>query len=188
MKELPAGQRRVTKLQFRGNFMDLGEVVTEGVPAAFPPLPPGEKNRLTLAKWVVSKDNPLTARVVANRFWEHLFGTGLVRTSEEFGAQGEQPSHPELLDWMAVELQSDWNVKRFLRLLVTSAAYRQSSRVTPALVERDPENRLLARGPRFRADGRGGAGPSPSPASGLLSERRRAGRRSTRRCRRTYWG
>jgi hypothetical protein len=140
----------VTKLQFRGNFLDLGEVVTEGVPAAFHPLPPGEKNRLTLAKWLVSKDNPLTARVVANRYWEQLFGNGLVRTSEEFGAQGEQPSHPELLDWLAVELQSDWNVKRFLRLLVTSAAYRQSSRVTPALVERDPENRLLARGPRVR--------------------------------------
>ncbi|MFO0801151.1 MAG: PSD1 and planctomycete cytochrome C domain-containing protein [Gemmataceae bacterium] len=150
MKELPAGQRRVTKLQFRGNFMDLGEVVTEGVPAALHPLPAGEKNRLTLAKWVVSEDNPLTARVVANRFWEQIFGTGLVRTSEEFGAQGELPSHPELLDWLAVDLQSDWNVKRFLRLLVTSAAYRQSSKVTPALVERDPENRLLARGPRVR--------------------------------------
>ncbi|QDU21457.1 PSD1 and planctomycete cytochrome C domain-containing protein [Urbifossiella limnaea] len=150
LKELPQGQRRVTKLQFRGNFMDLGEVVTEGVPAALHPLPAGEKSRLTLAKWVVSKDNPLTARVVANRFWEQIFGTGLVRTSEEFGAQGELPSHPELLDWLAVELQSDWNVKRFLRLLVTSAAYRQSSKVTPALVERDPENRLLARGPRVR--------------------------------------
>ena len=150
MKELPAGQRRVTKLQFRGNFLDLGDVVTEGVPAALHPLPAGGKNRLTLAKWVVSKDNPLTARVVANRFWEQLFGNGLVRTSEEFGAQGELPSHPELLDWLAVELQSDWNVKRFLRLLVTSAAYRQTSKVTPALVERDPENRLLARGPRVR--------------------------------------
>ncbi|MBN9523643.1 PSD1 domain-containing protein [bacterium] len=150
MKELPAGQRRTTKLQFRGNFLDTGDVVTEGVPAAFHPFPTGEKNRLTLAKWLVGKDNPLTARVVANRFWEQIFGTGLVRTSEEFGAQGELPSHPELLDWLAVELQSDWNVKRFLRLLVTSAAYRQSSKVTPELVERDPENRLLSRGPRVR--------------------------------------
>jgi len=156
MKELPAGQRRVTKLQFRGNFLDLGEVVTEGVPAAFHPIqkargrPSPGFDRLDLAEWVVSPKNPLTARVVANRYWEQLFGNGLVRTSEEFGAQGEQPSHPELLDWLAVELQSDWNVKRFLRLLVTSAAYRQSSRVTPALVERDPENRLLARGPRVR--------------------------------------
>ena len=98
----------------------------------------------------MSAENPLTARVVANRFWEQIFGTGLVRTSEEFGTQGELPSHPELLDWLAVELQSDWNMKRFLKLLVMSAAYRQSARVTPELYERDPENRLLARGPRVR--------------------------------------
>ncbi|HEX4607259.1 MAG TPA: DUF1553 domain-containing protein, partial [Urbifossiella sp.] len=150
MKELPAGQRRTTRIQFRGNFLDLGEEVKEGMPAAFPPLPAGPKDRLALAKWLVGPDNPLTARVVANRFWEQIFGTGLVRTSEEFGAQGEQPSHPDLLDWLAVELRTDWNAKRFLRLLVTSAAYRQSSKVTPALVERDPENRLLARGPRVR--------------------------------------
>jgi mono/diheme cytochrome c family protein len=150
MRELPAGQRRTTRLQFRGNFLDLGEEVKEGVPAAFPPLPAGPKDRLALAKWLVAPDNPLTARVVTNRLWEQVFGSGLVRTSEEFGAQGELPSHPELLDWLAAELRSDWDVKRFLRLLVTSAAYRQSSRVTPALVERDPENRLLARGPRVR--------------------------------------
>jgi hypothetical protein len=151
MKELTGAQRRKTRIQFRGNFLDLGEEVTEGVPAAFHPLPKGAPlNRLTLARWLVSPENPLTARVIANRFWEHVCGVGLVRTSEEFGTQGELPSHPELLDWLALDLQSDWNVKRFLKLLVTSAAYRQSSRVTPGLFEKDPENRLLARGPRVR--------------------------------------
>jgi hypothetical protein len=149
MKELPAGHRRKTRLQFRGNFMDLGDEVTEGVPAAFHKNP-GGSTRLDLAKWLVSPENPLTARVIANRFWEQLFGIGLVRTSEEFGAQGEQPSHPELLDWLAVELQTDWNVKRFLKLLVMSAAYRQSARVTAEQFERDPENRFVARGPRVR--------------------------------------
>ncbi len=159
LEELPAGQRRKTRLQFRGNYQDLGDEVTEGVPAAFPPLTPptSGRSRFDLAKWLVSPENPLTARVVANRFWEQLFGTGIVRTSEEFGAQGEQPTHPELLDWLAVELASpprergeSWDVKRFLKLLVTSATYRQSAKVTPELFERDPENRLFARGPRVR--------------------------------------
>jgi hypothetical protein len=151
MRELTEAQRRKTRIQFRGNFLDLGDEVTEGVPAAFHPLPKDAPvNRLGLAKWLVSPENPLTARVIANRFWEQIFGVGLVRTSEEFGTQGELPSHPELLDWLACELQSDWDVKRFLKLLVTSAAYRQSAKVTPALFERDPENRLLARGPRVR--------------------------------------
>ena len=155
LKELPADQRRKTRLQFRGNFMDLGDEVTEGVPAIFPPLPrppvaTGGLTRLHLANWLISPENPLTARVVANRFWEQFFGVGIVRTSEEFGIQGELPSHPELLDWLAVELQTDWDVKRFLKLLVTSATYRQSAKVTPELFERDPENRLLARGPRVR--------------------------------------
>jgi hypothetical protein len=108
-------------------------------------------NRLTLARWLVDENNPLTPRVIANRFWETIFGIGLVRTSEEFGAQGEQPSHPELLDWLATELvRQKWDMKKFLKLLVTSATYRQSSKVMPELVERDPDNRLLARGPRFR--------------------------------------
>ncbi len=152
MRELTGAQRRKTRLQFRGNFLDLGDEVTEGTPAAFHPFPEdAPKTRLELARWLVSDENPLTARVIANRFWEQLFGTGIVRTSEEFGTQGEPPSHPELLDWLATELVSQkWDVKRFLKLLVTSAAYRQSAKVTPELVERDPENRLLARGPRVR--------------------------------------
>lgn len=151
MRELPAGAQRETRLQHRGNFLDLGEVVTAGVPAAFPPLPAGPRNRLSLARWLVSRENPLTARVTVNRLWEKVFGVGLVRTVEEFGSQGELPSHPELLDWLAVEfMESGWDVQHILRLLVTSAAYRQSSAVSAELAARDPENRLLARGPRFR--------------------------------------
>ncbi|HET6573086.1 MAG TPA: DUF1549 domain-containing protein, partial [Fimbriiglobus sp.] len=106
LRELPADERRTTKLQYRGNFLDTGEAVTAGVPAAFPPLAKvASPNRLTLAKWLVSPDNPLTPRVMANRLWEQIFGIGLVRTSEEFGTQGELPSHPQLLDWLAVEFR-----------------------------------------------------------------------------------
>jgi mono/diheme cytochrome c family protein len=151
MRELKGGQRRKTKIQHRGNFLDLGKEVTEGTPAAFPPLPPGPRDRLALAKWLVDDKNPLTARVTANRLWEQIFGTGIVASSEEFGAQGELPFHPELLDWLATELvHLKWNQKEFLRLLVTSAAYQQSSKVSPELIQRDPDNRLLSRGPRFR--------------------------------------
>lgn len=152
VRELAAGQRRSTRLQFRGNYLDQGDEVTEGVPAAFPPLPADAPvNRLAVARWLVDAENPLTARVIANRFWEQIFGIGIVRTSEEFGSQGELPTHPELLDWLATELLAQhWDVKQFLRLLVVSSAYRQSSRVTPEMAERDPDNRLLARGPRFR--------------------------------------
>ena len=152
MRDLAAAQRRKTHVQIRGNYLSLGEEVSEGVPAAFNPLPKDAPlNRLTLAKWLVDERNPLTPRVTANRFWEMIFGIGLVRTSEEFGAQGELPSHPELLDWLAGELvRGKWDAKRFLKTIVMSATYRQSSRVTPELAERDPENRLLARGPRFR--------------------------------------
>ena len=152
MRELAGDQRRRTKIQLRGNFQVLTDEVSEGVPAAFNPLPKGAPmNRLTLARWLVDENNPLTARVIANRFWESIFGTGIVRTSEEFGAQGEPPSHPELLDWLATELiREKWDVKKFLKLLVTSATYRQSSKVTPEIAERDPDNRLLAHGPRFR--------------------------------------
>ena len=152
MKELAANQRRKTKLQYRGNFEDLGQEVTEGTPASFHPLPADAPlNRLTLAKWLIDPNNPLTARVIANRFWEQIFGIGIVSTSEEFGSQGDQPYHPELLDWLATELvDRRWDMKSFVKLLVMSAAYRQSSKVTPELFERDPDNRLLARGPRFR--------------------------------------
>ncbi len=128
-------------------------------------------SRLDLARWLVSPDNPLTARVAVNRAWQMFFGTGLVKTAEDFGVQGEKPSHPELLDWLATEfVRTGWDVKRLHKLIVTSATYRQSSRVTPALLDHDPENRLLARGPRFRM-------PSwmlrdqALAASGLLTDR-----------------
>ena len=136
----------------RGDYSSHGEKVTPGTPAILPPLPSGEKpNRLTLARWLVDPANPLTARVAVNRYWQMYFGLGLVKTAENFGSQGEPPSHPELLDWLATEfIESKWDVKAMQRLIVTSAAYRQSSRVTPELLEKDPENRLISRGPRFR--------------------------------------
>src|SRR5205823_7860446 len=126
--------------------------VEPGTPSCLPGLPPGApRNRLGLARWLVAPANPLTARVAVNRIWQHHFGTGLVKTPENFGIQGEPPSHPELLDWLATELiRTGWDTKALHRLIVTSATYRQSSRVPHALLARDPENRLLARGPRFR--------------------------------------
>jgi hypothetical protein len=152
MHELTGDNRRKTHLQYRGNYADLGKEVEPGVPAAFHPLPKDlPPNRFALAKWLIDPNNPLTARVIANRFWEQIFGIGIVRTAEEFGSQGEGPTHPELLDYLATEFMAQkWDAKRFLKMLVTSAAYRQSSRVTPELAERDPDNRLLAHGPRFR--------------------------------------
>jgi len=152
LRELVSDKHRKTKIQLRGNYLNLGDEVSEGLPAAFHPMPAGLKpNRLGLAKWLVDPNNPLTARVTVNRFWEALFGIGIVRTSEDFGMQGDAPSHPELLDWLATEFVANrWDVKHILKLMVTSAAYRQSSRVTPELLAKDPDNRLLARGPRFR--------------------------------------
>ncbi len=172
MKELEGDKRRKTHVQFRGNFRALGEEVTEGVPAVFPPLPAGAPtNRLALARWLVDANNPLTARVIANRFWEQIFGTGIVRTTDDFGSQGELPSHPELLDWLATELVAGkWDIKAFLRMLVTSAAYQQASLVTPELQERDPDNRLLARGPRFRLTAEE-VRDQALAASGLLSRK-----------------
>ena len=144
---------RETHLLQRGMYNLPGEVVEPGVPAELlGDLPDGAPpTRLGLARWLTRPDHPLTARVVVNRFWQQLFGIGLVKTSENVGLQGDSPSHPELLDWLATELiRSGWDVKALLRQIVLSAAYRQSSAVTPDLLARDPENRLLARGPRFR--------------------------------------
>jgi hypothetical protein len=143
---------RDTHVLIRGQYDKKGERVTAGVPAVLPSLPRGvNPNRLAFARWLVDRSNPLTARVAVNRFWQTYFGTGLVKTAEDFGAQGEWPSHPGLLDWLATEfLRTGWDVKALQKTIVLSATYRQSSRVTPALLRRDPENRLLARGPRFR--------------------------------------
>jgi len=126
--------------------------VSPEVPSCLRPLPKdAPHNRLALARWLVDPANPLTSRVTVNRFWQQFFGQGLVKTPEDFGSQGEPPSHPQLLDWLATEfLARGWDVKAMHRLIVTSATYRQSSSVTPELLEQDPYNRLLARGPRFR--------------------------------------
>jgi hypothetical protein len=142
---------RETFVLRRGVYNQYGEKVTPGVPPALPPLPKDvPNNRLGFARWLVNKSNPLTARVTVNRFWQLFFGTGIVKTAEDFGAQGEAPTHPQLLDWLAADFMTDWNVKRIHRLIVTSATYRQASRMTADLVEKDPDNRLLARGPRLR--------------------------------------
>ncbi len=148
---------RESFVMVRGQYDKPGEKVEPGVPAVMPPLkksaPEARANRLDLAGWLVSPEHPLTARVQANRFWQQLFGTGLVKTSYDFGSQGEMPSHPELLDALAIHFRdSGWNMKQFVRTLVTSATFRQRSFVTPELLKRDPENRLYARGPRFRLD------------------------------------
>ncbi|MBM3848074.1 MAG: DUF1553 domain-containing protein, partial [Verrucomicrobia bacterium] len=152
IRELEKDKRRVTHLQRRGNYLEHGGVVSPGVPSAIHPLATqAVADRLQFAQWLVDPMNPLTGRVTVNRLWESLFGLGLVRTSEEFGSQGELPSHPELLDWLATELVSSrWNLKHMLKLMTTSAAYRQTSKVSPELLQRDPDNVLLARGPRFR--------------------------------------
>jgi hypothetical protein len=149
-----AGEPKPAFLLKRGEYDQRGEKVGRAVPAFLPPLPPGTPvNRLGFAQWLIARDHPLTARVAVNRFWLQLFGTGIVKTAEDFGAQGEPPSHPELLDWLAVQFREDgWDVKRFMKRLAMSAAYRQSSRVTPESLAKDPANRLLARGPRFRLD------------------------------------
>lgn len=151
MRELAAEKQRKTNIQIRGNFLDLGPEVSAGVLKSFHPIESKTPTRLDFAKWLVTNDNPLTARVFANRYWEALFGLGLVETSEDFGMQGELPSHPQLLDWLALRLiDKDWKRKEFLKLIVMSATYRQSSNVNEQLIEHDPKNRFLARGPRFR--------------------------------------
>ncbi len=161
---------RDTFVFVRGDFRTKGEQVTPGTPAILPPLAGGPANRLALARWLVAKENPLTARVTVNRYWSVFFGAGLVKTINDFGSQGEWPSHPELLDWLAVQFRdgdgtkrkaqrdlaphpaSTWDVKGLIRLIMTSATYRQSAAVTPEKLERDPYNRLFTRGPRVRLD------------------------------------
>jgi mono/diheme cytochrome c family protein len=145
---------RETHLLTRGDFLKPAQVVTPGVPAFLNPLPPNAApTRLSFAKWMVDRQAPTTARSIVNRLWQSYFGTGIVATTENLGSQCDPPSHPELLDWLAVELMDNgWSLKHMQRLIVTSAAYRQSSNVTPELYAKDPYNRLIARGPRFRVD------------------------------------
>jgi hypothetical protein len=138
----------------KGSFLNVGDKVEPGVPAAFHAWPADAPlNRLGVARWLVDPNNPLTARVAVNRYWAQLFGAGLVETEEDFGTQGELPSHPELLDWLASEyVRLGWDTKALLRRIVTSATYRQSTKVSPDALARDPRNRLLTRGPRFRLE------------------------------------
>lgn len=154
MADLP--QPRESFVMQRGQYDKPGEKVSRGTPALFPPLAAKSKalpSRLDLADWLVSAEHPLTARVQVNRLWQQFFGTGLVKTSNDFGSQGEPPSHPELLDWLAVTFRENgWDMKAFVKMLVTSHTYRQSAQFTAELLQKDPENRLLARGPRFRLD------------------------------------
>jgi hypothetical protein len=139
---------------YRGEYDQRRDAVKAGTPHALPPMPSDlPRNRLGFVQWLLRPDNPLPARVTVNRFWQEIFGTGIVRTSSDFGATGEPPSHPELLDWLAVEFrETGWDVKRLFKLMVMSATYRQSALVTPEKYQRDPDNRLLSRGPRFRMD------------------------------------
>jgi hypothetical protein len=145
---------RDTFVLIRGQYDKKGEKVEPGIPAALGELPDGApKNRLGLARWLTSRENPLTARVTVNRVWQQYFGMGLVETTEDFGAQGQLPTHPDLFDWLAVDfVESGWDVKRLHKQVVMSATYRQSSQVTPELLARDPDNELYTRGPRFRID------------------------------------
>lgn len=144
-------QSRATAIQIRGNYKITGEQVSAGTPAVFHSIDSPSPSRLDLAKWLVDRRNPLTARVWVNRMWESLFGAGIVRTSEEFGSQGDRPTHPELLDWLAVEfMDSGWNFKQMLRTLVMSQTYRQTSQVTPEALAKDKNNVWLSRGPRVR--------------------------------------
>jgi len=162
---------RDTFILARGDYRNQTDKVQPGVPAMLPPLEKDAPlNRLTLAKWMVDPGHPLTARVAVNRYWQTYFGYGIVKTQEDFGVQGEPPTHPELLDWLATEfVRTGWDVKAMQRLIVTSATYRQSSKMTSALIEKDPENRLLARGPRVRLQAEL-IRDTALAASGLLNE------------------
>ncbi len=147
---------RESHILLRGNYETPGEKVQPGIPSFLPPLPDGAKaDRLALAKWLVAPEQPLMARVVVNRLWQLFFGRGLVKTADDFGLQGALPSHPQLLDWLAVEFrESGWDVKHMVKLILASRTYQQSAVLTPELLAKDPENALLARGPRFRLDSR----------------------------------
>jgi hypothetical protein len=167
-----AAQPKQAFILNRGEYDKPGDKVERGVPKALPPLPAGApNNRLGFAQWLVSGEHPLTARVWVNRAWETFFGTGIVKTSENFGSQAEWPTHPELLDWLATEfVRLKWDMKAMHRLIVTSATYRQSAKVTPEMLAKDPENRLLARAPRLRLSGEG-LRDQALAVSGLLVEK-----------------
>ncbi len=147
-------QPRQAYILKRGEYDQRGDKVGRDTPAFLPPLPANApRNRLGFARWLVAPEHPLTARVAVNRFWQQFFGTGLVKTSEDFGSQGTPPTHPELLDWLAAQFREDgWDVRKTVKCIVMSATYRQSARVTKDRLEKDPDNRLLSRGPRFRLD------------------------------------
>lgn len=171
LAELP-GTEATTHVRIKGAFLSKGDLVMAGTPDVLNSFPTDKpRNRLGLATWLVSPDNPLTARVTVNRLWEQYFGQGIVTTSEDFGTQGQPPSHPELLDWLATELMAQkWSLKALHRLIVTSATYRQASRLSSTLLEHDPTNRLLARGPRFRMEAEM-IRDNALAASGLLSRK-----------------
>ena len=172
LKELPPAERRETFVHRRGNFMNRGERVEPGVPGALHDFPHGApRNRLGLAQWLTSDGNPLTARVAVNRIWARLFGSGLVKTEEDFGTQGTPPTHPDLLDWLATEfMRSGWDMKAVVRAIVTSAVYRQNSDVSRELLAKDPGNDLLSRGPTFRLPAET-VRDQALAASGLLSRK-----------------
>lgn len=172
MRERPPSDPRATHRHHRGEYLNAEESVKPAVPEVFPPLPEGAPaNRLTFARWLVSESNPLAARVPVNRAWQAFFGRGLLKSSDDFGTQSPLPSHPELLDWLAVEfVKKGWSRKELHRLIVSSATYRQSSTISSELLVADPENVLLARGPRFRLDGEI-VRDQALAASGLLSEK-----------------
>ncbi len=153
MRELPAEKHRQTHVHVRGNFLEKGDLVTAAVPESLHALPADSPmNRLGVARWLVARNNPLTARVAVNRIWARLFGIGIVETEEDFGTQGTEPTHPELLDWLAVEFMDThrWSQKELLRSIVMSSTYCQDSTITEAGAELDPRNRYFSRGPRFR--------------------------------------
>ena len=168
---LPRSEPRETHLLKRGDFLKPDRAVSPGVPAFLHPLSDEHPTRLSFARWLADRRSPTTARSLVNRVWQAYFGTGLIATSEDLGTQSEAPSHPALLEWLAVEfMDRGWSLKQLHRLIVTSATYQQSSKVSPDLATRDPYNRLLARGPRFRVEAEVVRDVALA-ASGLLNER-----------------